>query len=160
MAKLPKLVPWGLKMLISSAQPKKVFVAIIAGVIVSGAAVVVDLVGMPLERASLLHQLMGDAIPGLLTTIVCLFIQLRQEELHYRAAIERAALLAELNHHIRNAVFPLSLVVQKLGDAEGVRIANDAMEKINIALKDATADALSKRVDYGENGSTSAARAA
>ncbi|HWR54812.1 MAG TPA: hypothetical protein VN428_27130 [Bryobacteraceae bacterium] len=56
--------------------------------------------------------------------------------------------MAELNHHIRNAVFPLSLAVHKGGDGDAIKTAEDAVDRINIALKDATADALSGRVQY------------
>jgi hypothetical protein len=101
-----------------------------------------------MDRALLLHAGIGDFIAGLTAVIVSLAIQLRQEEVHYRTAMERAAIVAELNHHVRNAVFPLCLVIQKLGDADAMKTANDAVERINIALKDATVDALSGRTDY------------
>ncbi len=73
-------------------------------------------------------------------------------------AIARAAIVAELNHHVRNAVFPLYIAVQKVGDAEAKRIADDAVERINLALRDATADALARGVDYSTppSGSSSA----
>jgi hypothetical protein len=57
-----------------------------------------------------------------------------------------------LNHHIRNAVFPLSLAIHKSGDANGITTAQDAVERINIALKDATVDALSGRTQYRSDG--------
>lgn len=106
---------------------------------------------MPLERAIVLHVLVGDLIAGLTSVIVCLAIQLKQEEVHYQTSIERAAIVAELNHHIRNAVFPLCLAVQKTGDADSVKVAAEAVDRINIALKDATADALSGRTNYAQD---------
>jgi hypothetical protein len=126
----------------------KLGLAILCGVIVGSIAAGVHLATVPLERAVSLHVVIGDLVAALTTIAVCLAIQLRQEELHYRTAIERAAIVAELNHHIRNAVFPLCLAVQKVGDGEAVKAANDAMDRINLALRDATADALSGRVDY------------
>jgi hypothetical protein len=70
--------------------------------------------------------------------------------------MERAAIVAELNHHVRNAIFPMHIAVQRLGDADAKRIADDAVERINLALKDATADALAQNVDYSyKNGSGS-----
>lgn len=126
----------------------KLGLAILCGVIVGAIAAGVHLATVPLERAVSLHVVIGDLVAALTTIAVCLAIQLRQEELHYRTAIERAAIVAELNHHIRNAVFPLCLAVQKVGDGEAVKAANDAMDRINLALRDATADALSGRVDY------------
>jgi hypothetical protein len=38
--------------------------------------------------------------------------------------------------------------VHKVGDAGAITIADEAVERINIALKDATADALSGRAEY------------
>lgn len=135
-------------MLIRARNPKKILVAISAGILVFLAAALIDLANLPKDRTAIIHQMIGDVIPGLLTTIVCLGIQLRQEELHYRAAIDRAAIISELNHHIRNAIFPLTLAVHKVGDEQATQVAKDAMERINIALKDAATDALSRRVDY------------
>jgi hypothetical protein len=125
------------------------------GLIVAIFATAVHLATLPPDRTLLLHAGIGDLIAGLTAIIVCLGIQLRQEEVHYRTAMERAAIVAELNHHVRNAVFPLCLAVQKTGDAEAIKTANDAVDRINIALKDATADALSGRTDYsGANSAT------
>jgi hypothetical protein len=131
-------------------REKKLGVAVLSGVIVALAATAVHLATLPIDRTIIVHELIGDFVAGLTTIVVCLAIQLRQEEVHYRTAIDRAAIIAEVNHHIRNAVFPLSLAVQKTGDAESIRVANEAVERINIALKDATADALSRRIEYGE----------
>ncbi|HWR13637.1 MAG TPA: hypothetical protein VN577_02325 [Terriglobales bacterium] len=126
----------------------KIRLAVSCGFIVSLITIAVHLATLPRDNAQLLHIGIGDMIAGLTTIIVCLAIQLRQEEVHYRTAMERAAIVAELNHHVRNAVFPVCLAVQKVGDLEAIKTANDAVERINIALKDATADALSGRTDY------------
>jgi hypothetical protein len=111
------------------------------------------------DRVLATHLLLGDLVACLATIIVCLAIQLRQEEVHYANAMSRAAIVSELNHHVRNAVFPLCLAVQKLGDKDASQVANDAVERINIALKEATADAISGRAIYADelhakNGST------
>ena len=132
----------------------KVRVAILSGLIVGTMAAGTHLLTMPLDRNIILHALVGDFIAALTATVVCLAIQLRQEELHYQTAIERAAIVAELNHHVRNAVFPLSLAVHKSGDANSIGIAQEAVERINIALKDATVDALSGRIQYGSEKAT------
>jgi hypothetical protein len=111
------------------------------------------------DRSLATHILFGDLIAALVTMIVCLSIQLRQEEVHFASAMSRAAIVSELNHHVRNAVFPLCLAVQRLGDKDASQVANEAVERINIALKEATADAISGRASYGDdlqakNGST------
>jgi hypothetical protein len=126
----------------------KIRVAVLSGLIVGTMAAVAHLLTMPLDRNIILHSLVGDWIAALSAIVVCLAIQLRQEEVHYRTAIERAAIVAELNHHVRNAVFPLSLAVHKSGDANSINIAHEAVERINLALRDATVDALSGRMQY------------
>lgn len=133
----------------NTRRGSKVLVSLLAGLTVAVITALVDLAVLPLERIQLVHQLLGAFVAGLLTVIVCLAIQLRQEEVHYQTAMDRAAIVSELNHHVRNAIFPLCLAVQKLGDNESVKLANEAVERINIALRDATADALSGRVVYG-----------
>ena len=132
----------------------KIGLALFSGLMVGLIAGGVHMVTMPLERSIILHSLLGDLIAALTAVIVCLAIQLKQEEVHYKTSIERAAIVAELNHHIRNAVFPLCLAVQKTGDADASKTAQEAVERINIALKDATVDALSGRIEYGRNGAS------
>ena len=129
--------------------PSKFAVALFAGLLVMAAAILVNLSNLPLERALMLKVIAGDAIAGLVTVLVTLAIQLRSDGVYYRFAMERASIVAELNHHVRNAVFPLCLAVQKSGDADGDRLAADAVERINVALRDALTDAFSKNVDYG-----------
>lgn len=139
---------------ISKSRRGKVFVAAIGGVLVGAMAATAHLLMLPLERAFVVHLVIGDAIAALTAVVVCLAIQLRQEEIHYQTAIERAAIVAELNHHVRNAVFPLCLAVHKSGDADAQSTADSAMDRINIALQDATADALSGRMQYRSEASS------
>lgn len=131
----------------------KISLAVLCGLMVSLIAIGIHFATVP-HDVDFRHIAIGDVVAGLTAIIVCLSIQLRQEEVHYRTAMERAAIVAELNHHVRNAVFPLCLAIQKLGNEEAIKTSNDAVDRINIALKDATADAISGRVDYnaGSNG--------
>jgi len=55
---------------------------------------------------------------------------------------------------VRNAVFPMCLAVQRTGDADANRVANDSVDKINIALRDAISDALAQNVSYVESSSS------
>ncbi|HWR50195.1 MAG TPA: hypothetical protein VN428_03755 [Bryobacteraceae bacterium] len=132
----------------------KITIAVTGGLLVGLMAAATHIVTMPLERAIILHCVVGDVIAALTAVVVCLAIQLRQEEIHYQTAVDRAAIVAELNHHIRNAVFPLSLAVHRGGDGDAIKTAEDAVDRINIALKDATADALSGRVQYRSESSS------
>ena len=129
--------------------PSKFAVALGAGLLVMAAAILVNISNLPLERGLILKVTAGDAIAGLVTVLVTLAIQLRGDGVYYRFAMERASIVAELNHHVRNAVFPLCLAVQKADDPDGNRLAAEAVERINVALRDAMTDAFAKNVDYG-----------
>jgi hypothetical protein len=130
----------------------KVSLALLCGFLVAVIAMGIHLATLPWDRTILLHTGIGDLIAGLTAVIMCLGIQLKHEEVHYRVAMERAAIVAELNHHVRNAIFPLCLAIQKTGDSDSIRTSNEAVERINIALKDATADAISGRTNYTVEG--------
>jgi hypothetical protein len=122
--------------------------AIAAGALVWVASCAAHFALLPIDRATIAHELISNSIGALVAVILMLAIQLRHEEVHYRIAVERAAIVAELNHQVRNAVFPMHIAVMRIGDAEAKKIADEAVERINIALKDATTDALARRVDY------------
>lgn len=128
----------------------KILVSILCGVFVGAIAGGIHWITVPHEQLLLIHLGFGDLAAGLSTIIVCLAIQLRQEEVHFASAMSRAAIVSELNHHVRNAVFPLCLAVQKFGDKDASQVATDAVERINVALKEATADAISGRANYGD----------
>jgi hypothetical protein len=119
----------------------KFLLAFLSGIIVAAIAIGVDLAFVRFDRTILIHHILGGCIAGLVTTIVTLALQLRQEEQHFLFAAERAAVLAELNHHVRNAIFPLCVYVARSGEPEATRIANECVERINLALRDATVDA-------------------
>ncbi len=136
-------------MQVAKDKGHKILMAIVAGVLVWLVSSLANVALIPLDRTMMVRQILANFIGGLITTIVALALQLQSEQVHYRAALQRAAIVAELNHHVRNAVFPLCVAVQKTGNVEAARMAEDAVERINIALRDATADALARTVDYG-----------
>ena len=127
---------------------RKLGIAILGGFVVGISATAVDLAVISFNREILIHQLIGDCIATLVAVLVYLALQLRNEELHYQFAMERAAIVAELNHHVRNAVFPLCLAVQRSGDAEALRLSNEAIERINIAMRDAASDVFAMKLDH------------
>jgi hypothetical protein len=123
--------------------------SILGGLIVALTGVAIDMSLLaPQPQVPLMHQLMGDCIAGIVATLIFLALQLKHEETHYRVAMDKAAVVGELNHHVRNAMFPLCLAVQRLGDAEANRVANEAIERINIALKEAASDVFAQKVSY------------
>jgi|SRR5579872_3011582 len=134
-----------------ASNGSKILISIVCGLLVGAIAGVIHWYTVPHERVLVTHVLLGDLAAGLSAIIVCLAIQLRQEEVHFASAMSRAAIVSELNHHVRNAVFPLCLAVQKLNDKDASQLANEAVERINVALKEATADAISGRASYGDD---------
>ena len=133
----------------------KVLKSVAAGALVWAASSAAQFALLPVDRSLVSRQIIANSIGGLVTVIVTLAMQLSHEEIHYRSAMDRAAIVAELNHHVRNAIFPMHVAVQTLGDVDAKKIADDSVERINLALKDATSDALSGRVDYSVNSSSS-----
>jgi hypothetical protein len=116
-------------------------------VFLAGMAVNVALLGH--ERRILIPCVVGNFVAGLITVITGLALQLAQEERHFRFATEKAVTMAELNHNVRNAVFPVFLAVQRSQDAEANRLADEAMSRLEIALRDAAVDAYSGKIRYG-----------
>lgn len=135
----------------SVTRGSKIFLSALCGLIVAVIAAAVHLATLPHDRTTVMNAMLGDFVAGLIAVVVCLAIQLKQEEVHYQTAIERAAIVAELNHHVRNAIFPLCLAVQKTGDADAIKAATDAVDRVNLALRDATSDALSGKMEYTES---------
>jgi hypothetical protein len=129
---------------------EKFLIALVAGLVVTATALIVNATSVPFDRDVWTRIAVGDFIAGLIAALVALAIQLKNDGAYFRFAMERAAIVAELNHHVRNAVFPLCLAVQRSGDVESNRLANEAVERINVALRDAITDAFSRNVDYGE----------
>jgi hypothetical protein len=130
---------------------QKVLLAVGCGLMVTASAALVHATTLPLDRTKS-PELIGDLVAGLVAMVICLAIHLKYESLYFRFAMERAAIVAEVNHHVRNAVFPLCMIAQRTADPETNRIAADAVDKINIALRDAITDALSRNVNYSESG--------
>ncbi len=131
--------------------------ALIGGIAVFVFGIAADLALLGHERRIVIPFLIANCVAGLIAVIAGLAFQLQQEERHFRFATEKAVAMAELNHHIRNAVFPLFLAVQASDDPESSRLANEAMSRLDIALRDATVDAYSGKIRYGEEMSYRAA---
>ncbi|MFB3915988.1 MAG: hypothetical protein ACE14M_04625 [Terriglobales bacterium] len=132
----------------------KMLTAFGAGISVWVMSFIAQFILLPMDRGLVVRQVVANFIPALMAVVVTLAIQLRHEEVHNRTLMERAMTTAELNHHVRNAVFPLFVTIHRLGDEDAKRSAEDAVERINAALKDATADALAGRIAYAASGGT------
>jgi hypothetical protein len=119
---------------------RKILLALLFGILVSGVTIGLDLAFVRFEHLAA-HLVIAGSIAGLLTIIFTLALQLKQEEQHYLFAAERAAVLAEVNHHVRNAIFPLCVAVNRSGDPDASRLVTECVERINMALRDASVDA-------------------
>ena len=125
---------------------RKILVALTAGSMVTSVAVLVHtLLGGSFDH----RAFVADLIAGLIAAIFALGIHLHYESLYYHYALERAAVFSEVNHHVRNAIFPLCLAVQKTGDPNGQRICDEATNRINIALREAVTDVFSQKITSG-----------
>jgi len=132
----------------ANTRDHKFLYSLAGGIAVAFSGVIIDFSLLPFEKDILAHQMMGDCIAGVVAMLIFLALQLKHEETHYRVSMDKAAVISELNHHVRNAIFPLCLAVQRLGDADANRVANEAVERINIALKDAAADVYSQKITH------------
>jgi hypothetical protein len=119
---------------------RKILLALLSGFMVAGVTIGLDVAFARFEHP-LAHLVIAGCIAGLLTIVFTLALQLKQEEQHYLFAAERAAVLAEVNHHVRNAIFPLCVAVQRSGDPDASRLVTECVERINMALRDASVNA-------------------
>ena len=124
--------------------------ALIGGVAVFASGIAVNLALLGHDRRTVVLFSIANCTAALVAIIAGLTFQLEQEERHFRFATEQAASMAELNHHVRNAVFTLVLAVQRFNDPESNRLANEAMSRLEIALRDAAVDAYSGKIRYAE----------
>ena len=123
---------------------RKIVIALTSGSMVTSSAV---LIHTSLGNGALApHSFLADLIGGLVAVLFCLGLHLYYESQYYRFALERAAVFSEVNHHVRNAIFPLCLAVQKTDDPDGQRICDDAVNRINVALREAVTDVFSQKV--------------
>jgi hypothetical protein len=122
---------------------RKIIIALTAGSMTTCSAILLHafIAGGSMPR----HAFLADVIGGLVAAIFCLGIHLYYEGLYYRFALERAAVFSEVNHHVRNAIFPLCLAVQKNDEVNGQKISDDAVNRINIALREAVTDVFSQK---------------
>lgn len=124
--------------------------ALIGGIAVFLSGMAVDLALLGHERRIVIPSLIASSIAGLVAIVAGLAFHLHQEERHFQFATEKAVAMAELNHHVRNAVFPLFLAVQATHDPQSNRLANEAMSRLDIALRDAAVDAYSGKIRYAD----------
>jgi len=124
---------------------RKILLAILCGTFVAASAIGMRFLSPADTTVYGVHA--SDIVAGLITALIALGIHLSYENQYYRFALERAAVFSEVNHHVRNAIFPLCLAVQASGDAAAVRVSNEAVERINVVLREAVTDVFSGKLE-------------
>jgi hypothetical protein len=124
-------------------KPGKIFPSLASGILVGTLSAAIHWFIIP--HSLLTRALLGDVVGALSMVIVCLAMQMWQEDMHFANAMSCVTIVSELNHRVRSACFTLSLAAQKLNDKETSQIAKEALDRVNIALEQAEADAISGR---------------
>src|SRR5262245_14634379 len=128
---------------------KRCVSAIFAALVVAAATFLTHAAMMRYSVPPVANAVAAAIVAGLVACLFLLANHLRAEGMHARIAMERAVIVAEMNHHVRNAVFPLCLAIQKDGDANSEKLTQDAVERINAALREALTDAITGKIQYG-----------
>jgi signal transduction histidine kinase len=80
-------------------------------------------------------RLFAEAFSALIVT--CLVARLAQMvHRQHRATIARMQMIAEMNHHIRNALAPIALAVDAIENQHLIRIISDGVDRIDWALRE------------------------
>lgn len=123
----------------------KIFLSILSGMLVGAVAASTHWFVVAHDRILLTHAFLGDLIGGLVTAIMCLAIELWHEWAYFVGTMYSVSIVSQLNHQLRSAIFPLCLAVQRTSDQEPSQLTDQAVERINAALREATAIAISGR---------------
>jgi hypothetical protein len=130
---------------VMQSTARKILICFLAGLVVTATSMYVrQFLGNDIAPKL---ALIGDVVAGLVSMLITLAIYLHFESQYYHFALERAAVFSEINHHVRNAVFPLCLAIQKTGDPDGIRISQEAMDRINVVMREAVTDVFSHKVN-------------
>ncbi len=81
------------------------------------------------------ERLLAEALSALIVS--CLIAKLahmaRQQQ---RSTMARMQVIAEMNHHIRNALAPISLSVDAIENQQLIRVISDGVDRIDWALRE------------------------
>jgi len=81
------------------------------------------------------ERLLAEALSALIVS--CLIAKLaHMARRQQRATIARMQVIAEMNHHIRNALAPISLSVDAIENQQLIRIISDGVDRIDWALRE------------------------
>lgn len=107
------------------------FVALAIGVAVFAFGYLIDWLLMPTKR----ELLYSDAYTGVIAALLSL-VALRYYHARQRDAVRRMQVTADINHHVRNALYAITLSVHVRNDPELSAITQSAVERIDQALRE------------------------
>jgi signal transduction histidine kinase len=81
------------------------------------------------------ERLLAEALSALI--VACLVAKLaHMAREQHRATVARMQVIAEMNHHIRNALAPISLSVDAIENQQLIGIISDGVDRIDWALRE------------------------
>jgi hypothetical protein len=81
------------------------------------------------------ERLLAEGISALVVSLLTAkLVQVTRER--HRLAVARMQVIAEMNHHIRNALSPVSLSLEDAKNQELKRVMSDAVDRIDWALRE------------------------
>jgi len=113
---------------------KTILATVVAATVLFAVSYAADAVlfAMNIPAAATLANNIAIAIAG--ATVVLLFLRSRHEREIIARAKERAIIIAEMNHHIRNAMTPLVLGVSSDDINERLRTLDQATDRVDHVL--------------------------
>lgn len=81
------------------------------------------------------ERLLAEGLSALIVS--CLIAKLAQmSRQQHRLTLARMQVIAEMNHHIRNALAPISLSVDAIENQQMIRVISDGLDRIDWALRE------------------------
>ncbi len=115
---------------------KSVIAAVVAGVVLFAVSYAADAIMYSLKIPSALAVTDNIAIAVVGAAVVLIFLYHRHEQEVVARAKERAIIVAEMNHHIRNAMTPLVLGFSSDDVNERMRTLDQATDRVDHVLTD------------------------
>jgi hypothetical protein len=115
---------------------KCVIAAVVAGVVLFAVSYAADAIMYSLKIPSALAVTDNIAIAVVGAAVVLIFLYHRHEQEVVARAKERAIIVAEMNHHIRNAMTPLVLGFSSDDVNERMRTLDQANDRVDHVLTD------------------------
>lgn len=115
---------------------RKFLLALLAGCSVAAICVFMDEAVMRMGGSADLRALVPALFSGLVAALIFLGIHLRYEGLYYRFSMERAVIVAEMNHHVRNALQVLAFYAHTAKDPRSASLIDESIHRIEWTLEE------------------------